>query len=504
MRCPSALAFALLLIALPLACRAADPPQNVRVRLDAYMQVEAKLQHFMGTILVARGGHVILAKGYGEANIATGVPNTPTTEFRIGSVTKQFTAMGILMLAAERKLKLTDPVCKYVTGCPADWRHITINELLTHTSGIPDYLDTLGPEALMKLMATPSTPAQLVALFEHKPLEFKPGAKFSYSNSGYVLLGAILERVSGEPYGEFLQRHIFTPLGMTHSAYAMRATRGKNLAQGYRYAGGYRPSAPVNLTGVFSAGGIRSTVLDLYAWDRALDADHGRLVPRALLEKMFAPHVVVGASVLTRMQDATGAEHYGYGWFIRRQFGHLEYAHEGGLPGFTSLNSWFPGQHMYVIVLDNTQSPDIFRIGGTLDAIAFGKPYTIPRPFKAIKLPASALEPFVGTYQIAPRRFITITRKDDQLSAQMTGQPVFLIYPESATHFFLKVVRAQLFFETDASGKATGVTLRQGGVTIHGKRLSAAEAKAVHATPKVVKLAPDALREFVGTYRAAM
>ncbi|HKZ10093.1 MAG TPA: serine hydrolase [Rhodanobacteraceae bacterium] len=451
-------------LAVPLSAQAGDLPNDARTKIEQYMNAAVKAEHFMGSILVARGDHVIIAKGYGMADLENQVPNTPDTEFRIGSVTKQFTAMAILMLQEEAKLNVHDLVCKYVPKCPKDWQPITIYELLTHTSGIPNYTEFKN---FTEVMSQSMTPTQMVALFKNKPLDFKPGTKFSYSNSGYVLLGYILQRVSGESYEQFLQQHIFGPVGMKDSGYDESHPTSANHAKGYRYDGKYEPAPYVDMSTPFSAGALYSTVRDLYTWDRALAA--GKLIPTSLQKQMFAPQVPVRAG------GGKEPVHYGFGWFISKEFGHTEYSHEGGIPGFTSFNSWFPKQHVYIIVLDNMLSPQVATTANSLAAIVFGQKYEIPKPFKAISLPAKELEKFVGTYQMAPNVFLVITRTGDQLKAQMTGQPAFPIYPESKNHFFLKAVRSQIFFRTNAQGKVTGLAILQNGQTHPGKRVDAAK-----------------------------
>ncbi|MGH8233290.1 MAG: serine hydrolase [Rhodanobacteraceae bacterium] len=453
------------LLAVPLSTQAGDHPNDVRAKIEQYMNAAVKAEHFMGSILVARGDDVIIAKGYGMADLESRVPNAPDTEFRIGSVTKQFTAMAILMLQQAGKLNVHDPVCKYVPKCPRDWQPITIYELLTHTSGIPNYTEFKN---FTEVMSQSMTPTQMVALFKNKPLDFQPGAKFSYSNSGYVLLGYILERVSGESYKQFLQQHIFGPVGMKDSGYDKSRPTAANHAKGYSYAGKYEPAPFVDMSTPFSAGALYSTVRDLYTWDRALAA--GKLIPASLQQQMFAPQVSVATG------GGAGSVHYGFGWFIGKEFGHTEYSHEGGIQGFTSFNSWFPKQHVYIIVLDNMQSPQVATIANSLAAIVFGGKYEIPETFKAILLPAKDLEKFVGTYQVAPKIFLAITQTGDQLKVQMTGQPAFPIYPESKTRFFLKAVRSQIFFQTNAQGKVTWLVIRQNGQTHPGKRVDAAKA----------------------------
>ncbi|MGH8145826.1 MAG: serine hydrolase [Rhodanobacteraceae bacterium] len=437
----------------PPVCHAATANKGLYSKINQYMNAAAKAQHFMGSILVARDGHVIIAKGYGMANIERNIPNKPDTEFRIGSNTKQFTSMAIMMLQADGKLDVHDPVCQYVPDCPKDWQPITIHNLLTHTSGIPNFTNF---PSYMKVRDKTLTPTQLLALFKDKPLDFKPGAKFKYSNSGYEVLGYIIEKVSGETYAQFLQQHIFKPLGMTDSGYDSSHPTAKNHAQGYGTYDDTKkkyPRAPfVDMSVPFSAGALYSTVRDLYTWDRALAA--AKLLPEALHKQMLAPQVPVGDS---------GKDFYGYGWFVSTQFGHPNYSHEGGIAGFTSVNSWFPDQHAYVIVLDNVTSPYVEDVAKSLTAILFGKPYTLPKVLKAIHLPANELEKFVGTYRLDPKFSLTITLKGDQLMSQGTGQPAIPIYPQSKTEFFTKDFPSSITFKTKDGGAVTGLVLHQGG-----------------------------------------
>ncbi|HEY0263384.1 MAG TPA: serine hydrolase domain-containing protein [Granulicella sp.] len=258
------------------ACGAARA-QDAQTKIDHYMQASVKVDHFMGSILVAQHGRIVASKGYGMADVKAGIANAPDTEFRIGSLTKQFTAMAILELEAKGKLSVQDPACKYVPDCPRDWGAITIYNLLTHTAGIPN----------LRLVETePITPKQLLALFESKPLDFTPGAKFSYSNSDYDVLGYIIERVSGESYQEFIEKNIFDPLGMTNSGYDSSHPTAKNHAQGYTYSeNGYEPARFMDMSVPFSAGALYSTVLDLYKWDQAVKA--GKLIPKNSLDEML-------------------------------------------------------------------------------------------------------------------------------------------------------------------------------------------------------------------------
>lgn len=474
-------------VAALLAAGCVGRAQNIAAKANAYMQASAKYDHFVGSVLIAQHGKVVFSKGYGMANVKLGIPNTPETEFRIGSNTKQFTAMAILELQARHKLSVDDPVCKYVPNCPSDWAPITIQNLLTHTSGIPNF--TSFPDYL-RIRAQPTTPAKLIASFENNPLDFKPGSRFKYSNSGYVVLGYIIEKVSGETYAQFLQKNVFEPLGMAHSGYDVNHPAGKDHAQGYAYSGsGFVDSPYLDMSVPFSAGALYSTTLDLYQWDQSLTTN--KLVSERALDAMFHPYVAVPTKAVP------AGTHYGYGWFISNVFGHREIWHEGGISGFTSFNGWFPADGDCVIVLDNTQSASIFKISGALAAILFGEPYQTPRQYQTITLAPGVLDHYVGQYALAPGFILTVRREGPQLMAQATGQPAAPIYPESKTEFFYKVIDAQITFTLGPDGVATGLVLHQNGRNLPAKKIGSPPP----TQPKAILLPASALEKFVGKYQ---
>jgi len=268
------------------AQNAAEPSaRQITARIDEYMKAAVDVERFTGSILVALDGEAIVSKGYGMANVELDVPNTPTTVFRLASITKQFTAAAIMMLQERGKLNVNDPFCRYLADCPPAWQPITIRQLLTMTSGIPGVTALeLGP-----LRGVPVPWDQWLAATRTKPLEFTPGEQFKYANPGYTLLGFIIERQSGQSYGDFLQDNIFTPLGMTQTGYEDPRRIIKHRATGYRQL----PGDPVTnvpyaeMIGLFSAGGLYSTTEDLLRWDRALYTD--QLLSRRARDDMFTP-----------------------------------------------------------------------------------------------------------------------------------------------------------------------------------------------------------------------
>src|SRR5688500_5646618 len=333
------LAFCLLLVAQASAQTAAavsaPPAREITRKVDEYMSAAVRVNRFSGAVLLARDGQPVVSRGYGSANIEHGVPNTPQTVFRIGSVTKQFTGMGIVLLQERGKLSVNDPICKYLSDCPQTWQPITIKNLLTHTAGIPNY--TEFPD-FMKTAAAETNAIELTNRFRDKPLQFALGEKYAYSNSGYYLLGTIIERASGKSYADFLQENIFTPLGMKQSGYDNPVRIIKNRAAGYaRTSDGFINAAPISMSTAYSAGALYSTVEDLLLWDQALYTE--KLVSRKSLDEAFTPF----------------KSSYGYGWSIGKRYDRQVIAHGGGIFGFSSYIARYPADRVTVVVLSNVE-----------------------------------------------------------------------------------------------------------------------------------------------------
>jgi CubicO group peptidase (beta-lactamase class C family) len=413
-------------------------------KLDKYLSAAAK-QGFTGSALVAKGGKVIFSKGYGMANAEWSIPNTPRTKFRLGSITKQFTAAAILLLQERGKLSVRDPICKFFDNCPESWKEITIHHLLTHNGGIPNF--TSFPD-YRKTMMIPVTMESLVARFKDKPLDFKPGEKMSYSNSGYVALGHIIEKVGGEPYESFLQKNIFDPLKMSNSGYDRHDRVLKNRATGYSSRSGKQANSEyLDMTIPHAAGALYSTVEDLFTWNEALFSD--KLLSAKSREAMMT----------------VDKNNYAYGLVVNQQHNRKMVSHGGGINGFNTVLARFPEEKVTIVVLRNAdygmQNPG--RISQDLAAILFGEKYEIPRERVAIKIDPKILDAYVGQYELRPDFIITMTREGDSLMTQATGQPKFELFPESETRFFLKVVDAQVTFVKDDKGAVTHLIMHQGG-----------------------------------------
>lgn len=325
---------------------------------DAYLRRAARAGEFSGAVLVARRGRVLLSKGYGMASLELQVPNTPRTKFRIGSLTKQFTAMAAMMLQERGKLNVQDGVCKHVAQCPPAWAGVTIHHLLTHTSGIPELLSL--PD-FQKTSTLPSTAAQTVERFRLLPLEFRPGGRFKYSNSGYVLLSHIIERVAGQPYEVFLRENVLAPLGMRDTGADQHGPVIRDRAAGYTRLGGAVVNAPyIDMSIPTGGGALYSTAEDLYLWDRALAAR--RLIGRRSYEEMLRPHAT-----------ADWGDGAAYGWFIGRdKSGHAYMGFLGGINGFAAQIMRYPDEDVLVVVLSNFSFAPVSRIEADLAAIVFG------------------------------------------------------------------------------------------------------------------------------------
>lgn len=432
----------IVLAAGPLLAGSQAADKDAAARMDAYLAAAHKLNRFSGSVLVARGGKIVLSKGYGMANYELDVPNTPKTKFRLGSVTKQFTAMAILKLEEAGKLKVTDTVKTIFSDYPAGEK-ITIHHLLTHTSGIPNL--TEFPD-YTKTMTLPSPALQTVERFKKLPLDFAPGEKFSYSNSGYILLGAIIEKVTGRSYEDFVRENVFKPLGMDDTGYDHADVVLKNRASGYEFPNDTMANAPyLDMSIPHAAGALYSTVDDLHKWDRALYTE--KLISKADLARMFTPF----------------KGNYAYGWMIATFAGHKNIRHGGGINGFTTDLSRFPDDDACVVVLNNFSTGYTQEISDALAGYLFGQAVEMPKEKKVVKLPGAILDAYQGQYKLEGSQVVfSITRDGDGLFVQVPQQPKMPLLAESETKFFMKNVGFEVTFVKDASGRITHFILLQG------------------------------------------
>jgi CubicO group peptidase (beta-lactamase class C family) len=338
--------------------------QTKSEKIDALMQKYAEYGQFNGSMLVADGGVVLLKKGYGMANFEWDIPNTPDTKFRLGSITKQFTSMLVMQQVEKGKIKLDDPVARYLPDYPKPQAEkVTIRHLLTHTSGTPNYTEI--PEFMRDRNSYP--PEKLIAVFSSLPLEFEPGTQWKYSNSGYALLGAVLEKVTGMTYEQALQEGILGPLGMKNSGYDHAEPILKKRASGYEKQDRMVNTRFLDMSVPFSAGALYSTVEDLFLWDRALYTE--RLLSEKSKAEYFQPLL----------------RHYAFGWGVAyTKVGEstdsvLAISHGGGINGFNTLIMRIPGRQQLIVLLNNTGGTALDDMAKGILGILYDKPYAAPR-----------------------------------------------------------------------------------------------------------------------------
>ena len=425
---------------------AADPPL---ARMEEVIQSYVAGKQFMGTVLVEKDGEPVLDKAYGSADLEWNIPNTTSTKFRIGSITKQFTAAAVVLLEERGKLKYNDPIGQHLPDLPAAWHKATIAQILNHTSGIYSYTSLPGGE----FMRWKFTPAQLIEHIKDRPLDFAPGERFSYSNTGYFVLGMLIEKLSGQTYAQFLQDNIFTPLGMKDSGYDTEAAIIPQRARGYTRKDGALINAPfLDMDIPYAAGSLYSTTHDLLIWSKALAG--GKVVKPASFKRMITP---VKAD-------------YGFGLTIQPQDGRRSISHAGGINGFGTVMTTFPDDGLTVIVLNNAQGP-ASDIGGKLASLMFGKPVILPSERKEVALDAKVLARYVGRYELRPGFVLEITSDGKALAGQAPNQPKIPIFAESETKFFTRVMDSQITFVVEGDGPATALVMHQGGRDTTAKRI---------------------------------
>lgn len=418
--------------------------QPLNKKLDSLMEYYYKHQNFNGVVFAAKGGEVLLNRGYGYKDIAKKSKHDEHTIFQIGSNTKQFTAEIILQLAMKQKLSLTDPITKFFPGYPNGER-IYVENLLTHTSGIYDY--TTDSVWRVKV-AEPKTKDQMMSLFRDKPLDFEPGSKYDYSNSNYILLGYIIEQVTGKPYEQVVREQIFVPCGMTHSGFDFANLKDKNKATGYYGIDGedFVPAPITDSTQSAAAGALYSTTGDMNKWHKALQTY--KLLPKEWQEKAYHPF----------------KDKYAYGWFIDSLDGRRAIKHSGGIPGFISYELRVEEDDLDIVVLQNQMSTaaDQKQVATNIAHCIYKKDYKLPEPPKAMAVGTDVLKRYEGDYALTPDFIMNVMLKGDGLYAQATGQGAIKILPETETMFFCKEVNAKIEFVSE-NGVVNKLILHQNG-----------------------------------------
>lgn len=398
-------------------------------------------------VIVLSGGKVIYTAARGMADLELQVPLTADMVFRIGSITKQFTAAAIMLLVEEGEISVTDEITHFFPDYPTQGASISVEHLLTHTSGIRSYTDM--PGWMDTKIVTPMSVETLVDGFKNEPMDFQPGTEFRYNNSGYILLGGIIETVSGQTYAEFIQQRIFDPLQMDNSYYGEHAAIIPNRVAGY---GGTidepKNARYLSMTQPYAAGSLLSTVADLGKWNTALFA--GKVVSKESLISMTTNY---------KLSDGSFSG-YGYGLVPDDLRGHKSVAHGGGIFGFVTHGMCLPDDDVYVAVLCNSTALNPSSTAIKIAAMAAGDPFP---EFKEVAVGVEVLQRYVGVYKVdeQSRRFVTV--KDGQLFTKRTGGPQLTAAPSSELAFFYETSLSHFEFVTDGQDNVTGMQMYQGG-----------------------------------------
>jgi D-alanyl-D-alanine carboxypeptidase len=478
----------LLLLWLCLLCGATThvQAQTLEQKLDDYLKAAQRVQHFQGAALVAQDGKILFSKGYGMADAESFTRNFDYTKFQVGSVTKQFTAAAIMQLVEKGKLKLDAPISAYLPDYPQPTADkVTIHHLLTHTSGIPNY--TALPEALTKRNESIEV-KKLLELFDMLPLEFEPGAEMRYSNSGYEVLGAIIEQVTGRPYAAYVRDYILKPAGMASSDVPGDLRREPGMAIGYAVDSLENTVAIPYVPSSFSyaAGALVSTVQDMYRWDQALRGT--KILSRESLDKTFTPF----------------KNKYGYGWVIDTLYAHQMVTHDGAIDGFGASFIRFTDQPFCVVVLCNNASAPVSAISLGLTAIANGQPYDVPVRKTAISLQPSELDQYVGAYEIGAEQYRLVMRDGDNLFARRTGGASSRLVPEAKDKFFYEHDNTiTLTFVRDAGGRIVSHVIHQRGADATAQRVEDTKAGELLAGQTEASVDPAVYDQLAGQYELA-
>ena len=421
------------------AQRSASRNVQLSRALDTLIEQQYPSDEPGGVALVAKGDEVLYEKAFGMANLELEVPMQTNMVFRIGSVTKQFTAVAILQLMEEGKLSLQDDITKFIPNYPTHGHTITVHQLLNHTSGIMSYTD--NPEIFnLEAMRKPLDPEELLELFKYQPMNFAPGERFLYNNSGYILLGYIIEKVSGESYAEYVRTHLFEPAGMEHSLYGDDKKVLKNRAYGYQpYEDGFVNADFLDMSLPYAAGSLMSTARDLFKWNQALKS--GKILKPETLELAYQEGVLNDGSTID----------YGYGWSLGEFKGTRMISHGGGINGYVCYELWLPQEDLNVVVLLNSTGKSPETLALKVAAHAIGMPF----PEKEIPLEVSALEEYSGVYEGDDEVRRAIFVEDGKLFSQRTDGNPFRIIPFEKDKFYYENSLTTIEFQRDRNGKVT-------------------------------------------------
>lgn len=393
--------------------------QSLESKIDKILGNQFKNNETGVSALVAKDGKILYRKAFGKANLELDVNMTSDNVFEIGSITKQFTSVSILMLLEEGKLSLDDEITKFIPDYPTNGKKITIHHLLTHTSGIKSYTSM---QSFGKVMTIDETPLKFIDFFKNEPMDFDPGEKYLYNNSAYFILGYIIEKVSGISYEKFLQERIFDKIDMKSSYYGSHTKLIKNRASGYEKTAEFVNAPYLSLTLPYAAGSIMSSVDDMLKWQTAIT--NNVFVKKETMAKAFTNYTLNNGDKIN----------YGYGWSLNEIIDVPTIEHGGAIPGYLSMGVFVPSENVYVIVFSNCGCQSPTNTALEIAALAINK--TKFEAGKEVQLSTEQLNNWVGTYEFDNQILRFITLKDGQLYSQKEGSPeLFKIFPTSPTSF---------------------------------------------------------------------
>ncbi len=436
---------------------------NTKKLMNEYMNELKKQYPFNGAVLVSQKGKIIFRQAYGKADFEKNIPNTPDTKFSIASVSKQFTAVGIMILQERGELNVKEPISNYLPDYP-NGDKITIENLLTHTSGLAEYLTN----ELLTSNASKNkyTPEEIITLFKDKPSVFETGTKFKYCNSNYILLGSIIEKVSGMKYEDFLTNNIFKPLKMKNTGFYLDTSntskksnaylRSNTGAQNVITTKGY-----INHTLGYAAGGMYSTLDDLYLWHRALSDE--KILTKESLAQVYKEYLP--------------GSNYGYGVGLDVINGQKCIAHMGTMPGVNTIISRYIDEDTCIVVLSNLAQIDVDKIQSNLYSILHEGKYEKPKQFTEVSIDPQILDSYTGKYEFSPGVSFEIVKKDSSLflvtdNFMISPNETNAIYPCSQTRFFHKVENLNIEFKDISNGKAQNAMLNVGDSGVEFKRIN--------------------------------
>lgn len=439
-------------------------------------------------VLIAKKGEVLFEKGFGSANLELNVSMKPEMVFRIGSITKQFTAMAVLQLADKGQIALTDSIQKFIKDFRFKGKTITIENLLTHTSGIKGYeqIDAKVPNA----MRIDFSPKNIIDSLNKLSLEFDPNTRYNYSNSNYFLLGYIIEQVSGKSYQQYLKEHILDPAGLSSTFYENQTHLIPNRANGYSFSDGkYWNADFISMALVYSAGALRSNVSDLYKWHKALY--EGKIVKKETFLKAIQPY---------KLADGRQID-YGYGFFNKTENGINSIGHGGAIDGFRAIEMYYPAQDIFITLLCNSETDNFERFFESISNLVLRNP--TKSSYQDLKISDTILDSYIGSYKFQEdtAQFIKIYKKDGRLYGELSngsGSNMALL-AQSETFFYLPDVRripTTIEF-IKKYGEVTGLYWTQekkneaflSAITIKDNEF------------KEIKLSGEKLDSYVGTYK---